>query len=721
MITKIVMSGCASYKHPTTLETDKKINLIYGLNGTGKSTFSNFLYAPKNPSYVSCSAEGFGDSEVLVYNTAFVRDHFHEADKLNGIFTVSKENAQAEKDLSSAEAELVKLRADLDKDQNEISDQEGKAQALRSAVEESTWDIKSKYYGGDRVLEFCLKGYVGKKSTLFDHVSALALPVEKPTKTIEILKKESEALAGDSAQKYDLLSELSFASLSAEQEKLLETAVFGNQDSVVANLIKNLENGDWVKDGITYLDKLQEADDESCPFCQQKTITKVVSDAIRGYFDESYEKSLLELRKLKSNYASAIQNLPGLIAYQENPFIGERLGELTARHSALLELLNGNASRIDSKIRNPSQTQSLLGSSEALEGVNQIIREANGNIARHNKKIDNKKQELDAIRAGFWGLMRWEYDSAIAAFSKSNSGFEKSLKALREKEKSLSGDISAVKGKIAAIQKTTVNVDAAIGSINTKLVELGIESFKIVKHKDSLYRLERSEDKSGDFHSLSEGEKTVISFLYFLERCRGKGGASDVLGRRIVVIDDPISSLSHVYVFNVGQMIKSEIFNSKQFDQVFVLTHSLYFFYELTDANNDRRNEWQNLFRITKNSVGSQIQKMAYAEVQNDYQAYWSVVKDSQQPAALIANCMRNIVEYFFGFVEKKEFNNVFQKQSLQANKFQAFSRFMNRESHSFGHNVFDYKEFDFNVFHEALRLLFQESGFPEHYTAMMK
>ena len=581
--------------------------------------------------------------------------------------------------------------------------------------------LKSKYYGGDRVLEFCLKGYVGKKSVLFDHVSALVLPEEMPTKTVEILKKESEALAGDGAQKYDLLSELKLSSISADQEKLLETAVFGNQDSVMASLIKSLENGDWVKDGISYLNKLQEDGDESCPFCQQRTITKTVSDAIRSYFDESYEKSLNELKTLKSAYVSAIQDLPGLISYQENPFIGERLGELTVRHSGLLEILRGNVARIDSKIQNPSQVQSLLDCSEAVESVNQIVREANGNIERHNKRIENKQQELDAIKAGFWRLMRWEYDTVIAAFRKSNSGVEKALKALREKEKSLSDDISTVEGRVADIQKTTVNVDAAIGSINAKLVELGIESFKIVKHKDSLYRLERSEDKSGDFNSLSEGEKTVISFLYFLERCRGKGGAADVLRKRIVVVDDPISSLSHVYVFNVGQMIKSELFNSNLFEQVFVLTHSLYFFYELTDANHDRRKESQNLFRITKNSAGSQIQKMSYAEVQNDYQAYWSIVKDGQQPPALIANCMRNIVEYFFGFVEKKEFNNVFQKPSLSASKFQAFYRFMNRESHSFGQNVFDFKEFDFNVFHEALRLLFQESGFPEHYAAMMK
>ena len=43
MITKITLDKIASYKNATALETDKKINLIYGLNGTGKSTFSKFL------------------------------------------------------------------------------------------------------------------------------------------------------------------------------------------------------------------------------------------------------------------------------------------------------------------------------------------------------------------------------------------------------------------------------------------------------------------------------------------------------------------------------------------------------------------------------------------------------------------------------------------------------------------------------------------------------
>lgn len=43
MITEIHMDAVASFKLPASLVTDKKINLVYGLNGVGKSTIFNFL------------------------------------------------------------------------------------------------------------------------------------------------------------------------------------------------------------------------------------------------------------------------------------------------------------------------------------------------------------------------------------------------------------------------------------------------------------------------------------------------------------------------------------------------------------------------------------------------------------------------------------------------------------------------------------------------------
>ncbi|NVZ67376.1 AAA family ATPase, partial [Pseudomonas gingeri] len=183
----------------------------------------------------------------------------------------------------------------------------------------------------------------------------------------------------------------------------------------------------------------------------------------------------------------------------------------------------------------------------------------------------------------------------------------------------------------------------------------------------------------------------------------------------------PISSLSHLYVFNIGQLIKKYFINDAYYKQVFVLTHSLDFFYELTNTSKDKRAETQHLYRVIKNANGSSIVPMKYEEIQNDYQSYWSIVKDPASPPALIANCMRNIIEYFFNFVQKKDFNNVFQMPALSADRFATFYRYINRESHSLGQNIFDIKEFDHQAFRDGLRLIFEECGYSEHYKAMNK
>jgi wobble nucleotide-excising tRNase len=266
-----------------------------------------------------------------------------------------------------------------------------------------------------------------------------------------------------------------------------------------------------------------------------------------------------------------------------------------------------------------------------------------------------------------------------------------------------------------------VNIDEAVDAINAGLVDLGIDGFKIAKHSEGLYRIVRAGDSAHAFHTLSEGEKMIISFLYFCELCKGQSIAGDTHAQRVVVIDDPISSLSHVFIFNVGQLIRSVFFRGERFCQVIVLTHSLYFFYELTDPNHERRKENQKLFRITKTASGSSIQEMKYEEIQNDYQSYWSVINDPAQPPALIANCMRNIVEYFFNFVRKKDLNNVFNMPELQAMKFQAFCRYINRESHSLGQNITDMKEFNYDTFKEGLRLVFEKTGHTDHFKAMSK
>ncbi|MCD6544361.1 MAG: AAA family ATPase, partial [Flavobacteriaceae bacterium] len=72
-------------------------------------------------------------------------------------------------------------------------------------------------------------------------------------------------------------------------------------------------------------------------------------------------------------------------------------------------------------------------------------------------------------------------------------------------------------------------------------------------------------------------------------------------------------TLFQVYLISIsliGQLIKNEFLYSENYEQVFLLTHSLYFFYELTDTNHTRRKENQKLFRLVKNEDGSQLLKM---------------------------------------------------------------------------------------------------------------
>ena len=51
MINIITIKGPASYKEKAVLETQHNVNLIYGLNGAGKSTFSEFLRNYKDERY----------------------------------------------------------------------------------------------------------------------------------------------------------------------------------------------------------------------------------------------------------------------------------------------------------------------------------------------------------------------------------------------------------------------------------------------------------------------------------------------------------------------------------------------------------------------------------------------------------------------------------------------------------------------------------------------
>jgi len=724
VLNSINLNKVASYKNKVSLVTDKKVNLIYGLNGAGKSTFSNYLHDRNDHKYKDCSIDGLNSNhELIVYNQKFIQENFFEADNLKGIFTLSKQNKDAEIKISNALKEIKKLEDERGIKSAELETEKSSINQKMETAKNAVWKIKIDYSGGDRVLELCLEGYKGSKDNLFNHIVGLAKPIAKPTKSIEDLKTDLQSISGDNAQKYSLLSQITFTSQNLEEEALFGKQIVGNENSTVSQLIKQLGNSDWIKEGLQYLPEKQIQENSTCPFCQEKTISNELIESIKNYFDASYEADINSLKKILEKYLQAIQLIPNKAKFEENPKFEVYAKDFELKYSAFLKVVEGNKKLIDEKMKTPSVSITLKKSTKVLEELNEVIAKINALITVHNINIDQKETVKSTIKKAFWEIMRWDYDQTISSINTDKTSSKSKTDALENTLNSYSEKISAQNSIISEQQKLTVNIEEAIDNIKKGLVDLGIMDFEIKKHADNLYKIVRGEKEDKVFHSLSEGEKMIISFLYFIELCRGKKDAIDTGKKKVIVIDDPISSLSHIYVFNVGRLIKNEFFAQKEteinketgdklvvwnykYEQVFILTHSLYFFYEITETNHEIRKENQKLFRLIKNDTGSTFIPMKYEEIQNDYQAYWFIIKDSQQPAALIANCMRNVIEYFFNFVEKKDLNNFFLQEALKANRFQAFYRYINRESHSLG---------------DAFKELFKVAGYEAHYKKMIK
>lgn len=723
MITKIIMNNVASYKTSTLLETDKKVNLLYGLNGTGKSTLSNFLYNRSDNKFADCSIEGLKESDtVLVYNQQFIRDNFYETEDIPGIFTLSKENKEIKEVIDKARNELSKIEKEKEKAEQEAKNILEQYTKSVDDHKNEVWVIKKEFTTENNVLGYCLDRLKSSKDTLFNYLVSLKKVKIEPDCSLETLKNEATDLRSG-AGKESSINKISLVEDKIENLELLEKIIVGNNNSTISVVIDKLKNSDWVNKGLAYIDT--DKNPSICPFCQQKTISKEFVEEIYKYFDNSYEDDKNKLSCLLKDYSDKASYIFNEVEkLKANRFLNNNINDIERNLLTLDNLIKSNKSKIEDKINTPSLIVTLESSEEVVSNINKIIEDANQRILEYNKKIENIEASRNKIKEKFWNLMQIRFDTVINDYNKKKTEYDNYIKEYNKKIDGLKKEIENQQSIIRENQKKTVNIDEAVDNIKGALLDIGIMDFSIEKYSDeeSLYHIKRADCEDNHvFQTLSEGEKMVISFLYFLERCKGEVKTDSTSTNKIIIIDDPISSLSHIHVFNIGRLIHNEFLRTDKYEQVFILTHSLYFFYELTNINHGQRESTQKLFRLCKNESGSSFTTMKYEEIQNDYQAYWYIIKDQNQPPALIANCMRNIIEYFFNFVEKQDYNNVFQKAELKKTNFMAFNRYMNRESHSKGQNIFDIKEFNYNDFKTAFELVFQHTGYSEHYNKMMK
>lgn len=716
MINRILLRNVSSYS-PTSVVTIaplKRVSVFYGQNGTGKTTISSYLQAPTDAQFNQCQLDPVKvDREILVYNHVFMEKNFHEAASQPGVFTLNEGNIEAKKDIVAAEEAINSLTVTHNAHMAEGSQAKAAQDAARDNLKDNVWKLKGPFDNG--ALAYCFSR-LNTRDRLLEAASQVALV--STSDTAEGLLAEATQLQGASDAELPGIPRLRFEGVGIEADPILAEVIAGTGDSYLSALIQELGNSDWVKHAL----KFESHSKDHCPLCQQPLPENFYVE-LHKVFDQTYEKRLTTLTTLQQQYTGAVERF---LHQSEAPIYN--VESIQIHVANLRAVLQKNIQAIAAKVASPSTIATLDATDAMITSLNDAISVEQQKIDEINAKIKHKQAHLSSIKDRFWVWFRNECEPHLAAFDTEDQLLTQKRQTAKDGVVQMRAEIAAQRSFITASRAETTNVDQSVESINQWLQILGLKGFELIKEEGAVpqYRLHRPGQSDGVFKTLSEGEKTLISFLYFLEVCNGELNAAggSLKSERIIVIDDPISSLSHNYVYDIASLIRRLVLHPKtRFKQVIILTHNLFFFHEMHKLLKDDKEDSLALFRITKADY-STVVPMREGEIQNEYQAFWQTLKDALNGSVspnVIPNIMRNILEHYFTFVHQKDsLRQALLELSEENPQFRALYRYVNRESHADSVNLTDFGEIDPKVFVERFKEVFTKTKFEAHFDKMM-
>ena len=342
----------------------------------------------------------------------------------------------------------------------------------------------------------------------------------------------------------------------------------------------------------------------------------------------------------------------------------------------------------------------------AIISIEEIIKTHNSTSENFQDYIKSAKQKLE-LSITQSEVKKFKY------FSK--------LRLKKKKEKNL----QILQKKTPVLQRKIEILDA---SLNDEI--LGAEEFnnklhRFLNHSD--LSIKYNEEKNGyeiirkigrkkeKGSNLSEGEKTAISFIYFLTKLLEN---EEELKKTIVVVDDPISSFDSNHLFNSYSFIKNICNDSKQ---LFVLTHNFTFYRLVRDwvLNKNKRKRNPNgtnyidkkcsIYNITSSYSGGVRQSViedadsTLLNYSTEYHYlfiklhnFTSISKLSIEECFSVANMSRKILEIFLNFKFPKRRNDFAQLMNYALPKDsdlimrEKVYKFINKYSHSDHIEAFD-------------------------------
>ncbi|WP_424680895.1 AAA family ATPase [Frateuria sp. YIM B11624] len=729
MIKSVTIQGHKSFSPatPTTIDfvTTKRVALLYGLNGAGKSAIGEVIHHNGNNQepFAQCSVDTTHNVpyQFLVYNEEFIESTFRNRSDMPGIFTIGKPEAAALEQAEALEKQARQWRIRIDQITEQLVEREQEAERNHTAILDAVWSVYTDHKNGP--LKEWLMGFGGAKQRVFDQLSATPFDLSETPLTVEELIIRTNDVSDRTAVTRSEVSVDVTGFDGIEGDALWGQAIVGSGDSTLAAQIQALGNMDWVRQGRSFL-----GHDSHCPFCQQN-LPHNFSNELARLFDTSFETRVQEVQQRTELYRSKVTILSRAVenVLEHEPFAkGHSNLERVWAQTQLT--LSENVSSMERKCSSPGHTISLKPSREDLEALRVAVAQVNDRVIEFNVRVRDRSNELIRIKNGFWARMRHDHSPAINVYKTSVDAIRQAVDSMTQELDGMKRCVADAERQLVELRRNTAGTDKAVEAINGRLASLGVDAFKIMKANANQYRLTRSGGAADNYRSLSEGEKTLITFLYFVELINGSAVADTTtpLDRKIVVIDDPISSLSHNYVYDIASIIAHDIIDlededGKQLKQVIVLTHSLFFHHELIHVGPSHKQI--DFKRVVKHDHSSVV-PMLHTDLLNDYEAYWQVIKDAKTGHAtpiMVANAMRGICERFFYFTRRQnDFKEALKRIGQQDYRFSALARYLNRQSHADAENLTDFGDYDVTYYLNKFRLVFDQTQHMDHYRAML-
>ena len=729
MIQSIEISDSATFEGPHELFDLKPINYLFGGNGSGKTTISKAIAAGES---AKCKMKWAAAIPLdrLVYNDDWIKANFSQTEELKGIFTLGEQEINLGNQIEEARERCDTLRNDIanikknrdgDPMDPSVEGQVQKQAVLDDELMEECWRVKKK---NEANYKDAMKGSL-QKSSYKDRAVLEAASNKCKAVNAATLPGRVKVVFGPKQEKLAEITRLSFAKLIAhEASPILSKIVVGKKDVNIAEMIQKLGNSDWVSQGVSYFKK----NADTCPFCQQAAPASL-KESLDAYFDQTFIADSESIKTLKANYtadADAAKQQLDLIEQAKPQHLD--LAAFKQARKVLDVQTKANLEKIQKKQSESSRVVALDGIKEAVDAVLKLIDVGNVEIKKHNKMIDERETERENVEAEVWKLMLDDgVTLAVADYNTKKVVIDKAKKGMTERITAKEKDLKGAEKDLGDLEKKMTSVEPTVKEINRLLDVFGFKGFKLAMTQDKKsYKLIRANGEPAK-HTLSEGEKTFVTFLYFYHLLKGSRDGANVSVARIVVFDDPVSSLDSDVLHIVSSLIRELFVNvcagKGVIKQIFILTHNIAFHKEVSFFKKRHKGisiAQISYWKVYKQNEKSSIQYSRTNPVKSYYEVLWVEIR--QKNPHTINNTLRRILEQaskLLGGIELDNLEKKFTGADLTACR--TLLGWIHDGSHfSFDDICITVDESTIDIYLNVFRDIFKHCGWETHYNHMM-